>query len=110
VSSYGPCQGPAGTDRSAALIADLHALPALLTVAEAAAVLRVGRSWVYEHAAELGAVKLGTGQTAPLRIPRDGLQRIVGVLPSRRERRSVPVRRTREAETAGGELRARPRL
>ena len=42
-------------------IADLHALPALLTVAETAEVLRVGRSWVYEHAAELGAVKLGTG-------------------------------------------------
>jgi hypothetical protein len=30
--------------------ADLHAL----TVAETAEVLRVGRSWVYEHAAELG--------------------------------------------------------
>jgi len=42
--------------------ADLHALPALLTVAETADVLRVARSWVYEHAAELGAVKLGTGR------------------------------------------------
>ena len=105
-----PRQGPAGSDRSAALIADLLALPALLTVAETAAVLRVGRSWVYEHAAELGAVKLGTGQTAPLRIPRDGVQRIVGVPSPRRERRSVPARRAREAETARGQLRARPRL
>jgi hypothetical protein len=91
------------------LIADLHALPALLTVAETAEVLRVGRSWVYEHAAELGAVKLGTGQTAPLRIPRD-VQRIVGVPTPRRERRSVPARRAREAETAKGGPRARPRL
>ena len=57
---------------------DLRALPALLTVTETAELLRVGRSWVYEHAAELGAVKLGRGQTAPLRIPRDGVRQIVG--------------------------------
>ena len=91
-------------------IADLHALPALLTVAETAEVLRVGRTWVYQHAAELGAVKLGTGQTAPLRIPRDGVQRIVGVVPPRRERRSVPAARARKAATSNGELRPRPRL
>jgi hypothetical protein len=101
---------PAITDRHESSTRDLHALPALLTVAETAEVLRVGRNWVYEHAAELGAVKLGTGQTAPLRIPRDGVQRIVGMPSPRRERRSVPARRAREAETARGELRARPRL
>jgi hypothetical protein len=89
---------------------DLYALPALLTVAETAEFLRVGRSWVYEHAAELGAVKLGSGQTAPLRIPRDGVQRIVGVPSPRRGRRSVPARRARETDTVRGELRARPRL
>jgi hypothetical protein len=89
---------------------DLYALPALLTVAETAEVLRVGRGWVYEHAAELGAVKLGTGQTARLRIPREGVQRIVGVLSPRRQRRSVPARRARKTETAEGELRPRPRL
>jgi hypothetical protein len=88
----------------------LEALPALLTVAEVAEILRVARSWVYEHASELGAVKLGTGQTAPLRIPRDGLQRIVGVPPPWRHRRSVPARRAREAQAAAGELRARPRM
>jgi hypothetical protein len=91
-------------------IADLHALPALLTVAETAEVLRVGRGWVYEHAAELGAVKLGAGQTAPLRIPRVEVQRIVGLPIPRRARRSVPARRARKAETTKGELRARPRL
>ena len=89
---------------------DLYALPALLTVAETAELLRVGRSWVYEHASELGAVKLGTGQTAPLRIPRDAVERLVGLPAAPRRRRSVPARRARKAEAAQGELRARPRL
>ena len=89
---------------------DLYALPALLTVAETGELLHVGRSCVYEHAAELGAVKLGTGQTAPLRIPRDGVQRIIGAPSSPRPRRSVPARRARETESAQGALRARPRL
>ena len=88
----------------------LSALPALLTVAETADVLRVGRGWVYEHAAELGAVKLGTGQTAPLRVPRDGVLRIVGAAQSQRVRRSVPARQARDAQTAREQLRARPRL
>jgi hypothetical protein len=90
--------------------ADLQDLPPLLTVAETAEILRVGRSWVYEHAAELGAVKLGTGQTAPLRIPRDGVQRIVGAPSPPPARRSVPARRAREAASAQGVLRARPRM
>jgi hypothetical protein len=110
VSSHAPRQPSPVTNVPGMLTADLHALPLLLTVAETAEVLRVGRSWVYEHAAELGAVKLGTGQTAPLRIPRDGVQRIVGAPSPPRARRSVPARRAREAQSAQGELRARPRL
>jgi excisionase family DNA binding protein len=113
VSSRGPglrADGDAVADRPATVSSDLHALPALLTVAETAELLRVGRSWVYEHAAELGAVKLGTGQTAPLRIPRDGVHQIVGIPSRRRQRRSVSARQAREAETAAGELRPRPRL
>lgn len=89
---------------------DLFALPALLTVAETAELLRVGRSWVYEHAAELGAIKLGAGQTAPLRIPRSGVQRLFGTPSTSRRRRSVPAPRAGQAETTTGELRARPRL
>jgi hypothetical protein len=100
---------PTSTDRTVAMTAELHALPALLTVAETAEVLRVGRSWVYEHATELGAIKLGRGRTAPLRIPRDGVRRIVGA-PPRGDRRSVPARRARRAETSNGDLCARPRL
>jgi hypothetical protein len=101
---------PTSTDRAVAMTAELHALPALLTVAETAEVLRVGRSWVYEHATEMGAIKLGPGRTAPLRIPRDGVRRIVGAPPPRRDRRSVPARRARKAETSNGDLRSRPRL
>ncbi|HYB25865.1 MAG TPA: helix-turn-helix domain-containing protein [Solirubrobacteraceae bacterium] len=101
---------PAITDRTVAMAAELHALPALLTVAETAAVLRVGRSWVYEHATELGAIKLGRGRTAPLRIPRDGVRRIPGAALPQRERRSVPATQARKAETSNGDLRARPRM
>ena len=98
------------THRTVAMTVELHALPALLTVAETAEVLRVGRNWVYEHATELGAIKLGRGRTAPLRIPRDGVRRIVGAHPPQRDRRSVPAKRTQKAETSNGNLRARPRL
>jgi hypothetical protein len=110
MSSHPARQPPATVAPSAAPTADLYALPALLTVAETAQLLRVGRSWVYEHADELGAVKLGTGQTAPLRIPRDGVQRIVGLPPLPRQRRSVPAAQARRATTPNGELRPRPRL
>ena len=78
------------TDRTVVMTAELHALPSLLTVAETAEVLRVGRNWVYEHATELGAIKLGRGRTAPLRIPRDEVRRIVGAHPPQRDRRSPP--------------------
>jgi hypothetical protein len=82
----------------------------LLTVAETAKVLRVGRSWVYEHAAELGAVKLGAGQSAPLRIPRDGIRRIAGVLTPEQRLQPAAANRGRKATTSDGGLRARPRL
>lgn len=52
---------PTSAGRTVAMTAELHALPALLTVAETAAVLRVGRSWVYEHAAEMGRSSSGEG-------------------------------------------------
>jgi Helix-turn-helix domain len=98
------------TDPPATPTANLHDLPVLLTVAETAEVLRVGRSWVYEHAAELGAVKLGCGQSAPLRIPRDGVERMLGAPPPQRDRRWVPAARACKVTTSKGELQPRPRL
>ena len=91
-------------------IADLRVLPELLTVAETATVLRVGRSWVYEHSTELGAIKLGSGRTAPLRIPRDAVRRLVELDPGWRERRSSPARGGKEPTASDIELQARPRL
>ena len=106
-----PADQTAGsTSTNRAVPPDLYALPALLTVAETAEVLRVGRGWVYQHAAELGAVKLGLGQTAPLRIPREGIRRIAGMSDTRRGTRSVPAAKARGGGTWNGELRARPRL
>jgi len=63
------------TDPPAGLTADLQALPVLLTVAETAAVLRVGRRWVYEHAAELGAFRFGNGPKGRIGFDRDAIER-----------------------------------
>src|SRR5205823_14704390 len=46
----------------------------LLTVAEAAAVLKTTKRWIYRHADELGAVHLTRRK---LRIPRAGIERFV---------------------------------
>lgn len=42
--------------------------PRLLTVAEVAAVLHVEAGWVYDHAASLGAFRLGSGARSPIRF------------------------------------------
>ena len=42
--------------------------PALVSAAELAGVLGVSRAWVYEHASELGAIRLGEGSRARLRF------------------------------------------
>ena len=47
----------------------------VLTVAEVAQLLGRGRAWVYEHAAELGAFRYGTGPKARLGFDRDALER-----------------------------------
>jgi hypothetical protein len=40
----------------------------LLTVADVAAVLKLEASWVYDHARQLGAVRLGRGIRSPIRF------------------------------------------
>lgn len=57
--------------RVAELLADEHAaLPTarLLDAAQLAGLLGVARSWVYEHAETLGAVRLGDGDRPRLRF------------------------------------------
>lgn len=55
-------------DRVAELLTDRLEEPGLIDAAELALRLGVTRSWVYEHAAELGALKLGGGERARLRF------------------------------------------
>jgi hypothetical protein len=40
----------------------------LLTVADVATVLKLEASWVYDHARQLGAVRLGRGVRSPIRF------------------------------------------
>jgi hypothetical protein len=55
-------------DASDRLIARARADGRLVTVAELASWLQVDPSYVYEHADELGAMRLGTGPKARLRF------------------------------------------
>lgn len=43
-------------------------LPELLTAAQVSAWWGVHRGWVYEHASELGAIRIGSGQRPRLRF------------------------------------------
>ena len=53
MSVQAPRDPQPSTEPSITATVELEALPALLTVAEVAEILRVARSWVYEHAGEL---------------------------------------------------------
>jgi len=68
----------------------------LIDAAELARRLGMDRSWVYSHAAELGAVRLGTGPNARLRFDPERATRAlnpVGDPPARTEPRRQAVRR-----------------
>jgi hypothetical protein len=54
---------------------DLNPIGRLVGVDELAEILSVEPKWVYEHSAELGVVRLGSGPKAPLRFdPRRTLE------------------------------------
>lgn len=76
-------------------VAELLRQPAvsLMTVDEVAEMLRVRPEWVYEHADELGAYRLGSGERGRLRFDR---QRVLAAMErpaARRQRRPSPPRR-----------------
>jgi hypothetical protein len=50
-------------------------LPDLLTAAEVSAWWGVHRGWVYEHASELGAIRIGSGQRPTLRFDAEQITR-----------------------------------
>jgi hypothetical protein len=56
---------------------DLAQSPRLLTPSEVAEQFAVSRTWVYEHADELGAVRLGAGPRARLRFDANRVARAI---------------------------------
>lgn len=76
----------------------------LVTAEQLAERLAVGRAWVYQNSAQLGAVRLGTGPKARIRFdPSVALQRLNA--PRTREAPTVtPTRRARKARPAAGRL------
>jgi hypothetical protein len=56
----------------------------LATAADVAEQLGVHKSWVYAHADELGAIRLGEGRKARLRFDPERVARAVGAMPSER--------------------------
>jgi hypothetical protein len=62
--------------------------PELLTVAEVAAHWSVHPNWVYRHARQLGAIRLGDGRCARIRFDREQITRRLNGLPKKAAARS----------------------
>lgn len=78
----------------------------LVDAAAVAEYLGVAREWVYEHAAELGARRLGTGPRARLRFSLDEVDAALTCSGSRESEQAAsravePIRRRRRAEGLG---------
>jgi hypothetical protein len=56
--------------------------PGLLTATEVSAWWGVHRGWIYEHAEELGAIRIGTGQRPRLRFDPERVARRLARLPA----------------------------
>lgn len=65
------------------LLADRPLMPSWLTPADVATLLAVDRAFVYEHAADLGARKLGDGPKARLRFRLEDVEAALPCLESR---------------------------
>jgi hypothetical protein len=63
--------------------------PELLTVAEVAARWSVHPNWVYRHARELGAIRLGAGRCARIRFDRAQVTRRLNCPPKAASARST---------------------
>lgn len=84
-------------------------LPALVDADAVARHLNVERSFVYEHAAELGARRLGEGPKARLRFSLEDVDAAISCSLGREseqspERMSKPVRRRRRARPLGTDV------
>lgn len=75
--------------RRVAAILRSEALPTreqLITATDVAAQFGVSRTWVYDNAQRLGAIRLGTGSKARLRFDPRRVSDLIEVEPSSRER------------------------
>jgi hypothetical protein len=78
----------------------------LVTAEKLAGVLSVTRSFVYEHSAELGALRLGSGPRAPLRFDVDAVLERVACHAARESEGAEasmvePIRRRRHGQRLG---------
>lgn len=78
-----------------------HAREALVDVAAVAAYLNVDRSWVYAHADELGARRLGSGPKARLRFSLEDVDAAVTCSGNRGSDESLSGSRRRRRPSAG---------
>ena len=70
------------------LRADLDLSPRLLTPSQVADRFAVSRTWVYEHAVELGAIRLGDGPRARLRFDPEHVVQALNRAPTEQAPRS----------------------
>lgn len=88
----------------------------LLTAEQAAKRLGRGRQWVYEHAAEIGAARLGDGPKARLGIPAGAIARYLHEQAAKTATPATPTaphaaaQRRRNAHAGGSALKARGAL
>lgn len=76
------------------LRAELTLASRLLTPSEVAERFAVSRTWVYEHATELGAIRLGDGPKARLRFDPDRVRRVLSREPERDTARATATGRS----------------
>lgn len=81
----------------------------LVDAAALARRLGVDRGWVYRHARELGAVRLGSGPRAPLRFPQDATPAAAPTpAAAGAQRATTPRRHRRAGSRPPGVLKPRP--
>jgi hypothetical protein len=77
----------------------------LLSAAQVAALWGVDRSWVYDHADELGAMRLGTGARPRLRFSRDRVAAYLSPAPYESEPSTPSPVRPSAGRSRGGHVR-----
>jgi hypothetical protein len=83
---------------------DLQYPLSLIDVRELARRTRLSRTWIYEHASELGAIRLGEGPKARLRFNPDTVKAVLEREPPSRVRAASPRRQRQVTSMSEVEL------